>query len=613
MAATLAVPLCHRGRVLGVLAAAGTAPGSFSTTDLDLLMPFASALGAVVAGRPAAWQERRRAVDGWRALEARYLDLAERIGDTVYTADGAGRVTYLNPAGRRLFGRSPDAGLGVADLVAPEAREQAAAALEEVLRGDGGPRSLELPVVDAEGRVRRMEHAFGQFEDESAAPAVQVVVREVVDGNRLERRIADLTDHDPLTGLLAGPRFEHELAGYLEFARQGGFCGALLWIDLDRFTELNEAHGRLAGDELLVAAARVLQAQLRRSDVAARTGGDEFAVLLRGADAEEAAQVASRILNQISRHSPRRPGLSFRASASLGIALLPEHGSSAGECLALAEGASFQARGEGGGVCRAAGPVAGEGGSSRLTWVRRVREGLDRQMFRLFAQPIAHVATGRVERYEVLLRLLAPDGGVIAPGAFLGAAEGSSLIQEIDRFVVRQAIRLLDRPELRHVAGLEVNLSGRAFADAELLSLIQAELREVGVDPGRLILEITETAAVADLRKAQRFIATLREMGCLFALDDFGVGFSSFHYLRHLPVDDLKIDGSFVRDLKASAVDRHLVQGIAHMARGLGKKTVAEFVEDEATLELVRSYGIDYAQGLRIGPPLPVTSLIDRT
>jgi EAL domain-containing protein (putative c-di-GMP-specific phosphodiesterase class I) len=240
---------------------------------------------------------------------------------------------------------------------------------------------------------------------------------------------------------------------------------------------------------------------------------------------------------------------------------------------------------------------------ARIGWQRRIREALDRDQFVLRAQPILDLRTHEVTQYELLLRMDV-EGTLVLPGAFLDVAERSGLIRDIDRWVVRRAIHLMDEyaaagKQLR----LEVNLSGKAFSDVELLSLIQSDLQQARINPANLVLEVTETAAVGNIDEAQRFVRTLKQLGCGFALDDFGVGFSSFSQLKHLPVDYLKIDGSFIRDLSRSAVDRHLVKAIVDVARGLGKQTIAEFADDPATLKLLEEFGVDHAQGFYVGLP----------
>lgn len=241
---------------------------------------------------------------------------------------------------------------------------------------------------------------------------------------------------------------------------------------------------------------------------------------------------------------------------------------------------------------------------SRVGWYQRIHEALERDLFVLHAQPMLDLRTGKVTQYELLLRAVEVNGELVLPGVFLDIAERSGLIQEIDRWVVRRAIRMLgEHRATGEPLTLSVNLSGRAFADRDLLSIIQTELRAASVDPASLILEVTETAAITNMDDAQRFVRTLKAIGCGFALDDFGVGFSSFSHLKYLPVDYLKIDGSFIRDLPRNPVDQQLVQAIVNVARELGKQTIAEFVNDDETIRLLTEYGVDFAQGYHIGVP----------
>jgi EAL domain-containing protein (putative c-di-GMP-specific phosphodiesterase class I) len=243
---------------------------------------------------------------------------------------------------------------------------------------------------------------------------------------------------------------------------------------------------------------------------------------------------------------------------------------------------------------------------AKLTWERRIREAIEQDRLALWYQPILDLQTGKAEHCELLLRMTGEDGEPIAPSHFLGVAERFGLIQTIDRWVVREAIRLLARAQsVGRWRAVEVNLSGLAFQDSELISIIRFELAATGADPAGLIMEITETAAIADLDAAREFVVTLRNLGCRFAIDDFGSGFASFAYLKHLPVDYLKIDGSFIRNLATDPVDQHLVRGMVKVARGLGKQTIAEFVGDEETVRLLREYGVDYAQGYHVGRPRP--------
>jgi EAL domain-containing protein (putative c-di-GMP-specific phosphodiesterase class I) len=249
---------------------------------------------------------------------------------------------------------------------------------------------------------------------------------------------------------------------------------------------------------------------------------------------------------------------------------------------------------------------------ARITWAERIREALEEDRFTLYAQPIVELSSGEVRQHELLLRMLDEQGEVIPPASFIPIAERFDLMQDIDRWVVARAIRLMGE---QHRAGrelvFEVNISGSSTGDPDLLTIIEHELREQEVDPVNLVLEVTETTAVANIPRAQSFAARLAELGCRFALDDFGAGFGSFYYLKHLPFDLLKIDGEFVRSCTSSQTDQLLIRAAVDIARGLGKKTIAEYVGDDETVELLRRLGVDYAQGFHIGKPAPLAERLE--
>ncbi len=435
--------------------------------------------------------------------------------------------------------------------------------------------------------------------------------RDVSERKRFEAQLVHVATHDPLTGLWNRRRFDEELRRQLGEAERYGSRGALLFLDLDQFKDVNDSRGHRAGDDLLTGLAILLRERLREIDVVARFGGDEFAILLPHAGAEEAEVVARDLLEVIRSHTFDAGGAPIGITVSLGIALFPDHAMTEGELLSRADMAMYRAKEEGRNRWRLFAPASEWQAlvESRVSWHQRIRDALDHDLFVLHAQPILDLQSRKVTQYELLLRMTGPDGELIAPSFFLDIAERSGLIQDIDRWVVRKAIGMLAEHE---AAGgeltLEVNLSGKAFGDRELLPLIQQELELHRVDPKRLVLEVTETAAVDSLSDAQAFVRTLQDMGCGFALDDFGVGFSSFSQLKHLPVDYLKIDGSFVQDLAMNATDQHLVRAIVTVAKGLGKKTIAEFVGDDATLRLLTEYGVDFAQGYHIAHPAPLES-----
>ncbi|HVT59398.1 MAG TPA: EAL domain-containing protein [Thermoanaerobaculia bacterium] len=439
---------------------------------------------------------------------------------------------------------------------------------------------------------------------------------DISDQRRHEAQLTHLADHDPLTDLFNRRRFEEELKLQLSQARRFNLSGALLWCDVDRFKNVNDSLGHRAGDELLVKLAASLREQVRETDVLARLAGDEFAVLLPHTLRDEAEALARRLLEAVHGNTVNVGGKPIRTTASIGIALFPEHGLSSEELLARADLAMAQAKQEGRNRFLL---FSGERDwqtqlSADMERAERLREAIENDELLIHLQPVIEVASGKVARCELLLRLRGEEGVALPPETFLGIAERFGILRDIDRWVVKQAIRLISDEERRgRRLHLDVNLSGGAFADPTLLSWIENELAAAGILPSCLALEITETAAVTDLGQARKFIDRLRRLGCQFAVDDFGVGFSSFHYLKQLPVDLLKIDGSFIHNLPRDPVNQNLVRAIVEMARSLGVLTVAEYVGDDETLEWLRLHGVDYAQGYHLGRPRPASELLDET
>ncbi|MFZ5827292.1 MAG: EAL domain-containing protein [Bacillota bacterium] len=436
-----------------------------------------------------------------------------------------------------------------------------------------------------------------------------VHVQDITERKRVEGQLIHLANFDPLTNLYNRRRFQEELERQLVDSARYGTRGALLFIDLDQFKYINDSLGHQAGDRMLKSLATLLRNQLRESDAIARLGGDEFAVLLPHADGRQAEAVAQKLLEALRRHVELIDGRTVSITGSMGIALFPEHGRTAEQLLAYADMAMYQVKEVGRNSFTLYTPdeTMRLQWESKLTWERRILDALEHDRFVLYHQPILCLTTGEIGRYEALLRMKGDDGEVISPGGFLSVAERFGLIHAIDRWVVKEAIHQIARARNSHPGFcLEVNLSGKAFGDPELLPLIKREIAATGIDPSALVLEITETAACTDTVLGREFVTTLREMGCRFALDDFGSGFSSFSYLKHLPVDYLKIDGGFIRNLARDSMDQDLVRAMVQVAKGLGRKTIAEWVEDRETLALLRELGVDYAQGYHIGRPMPM-------
>jgi diguanylate cyclase (GGDEF)-like protein/PAS domain S-box-containing protein len=437
-------------------------------------------------------------------------------------------------------------------------------------------------------------------------------VQDIGERKRFEGQLQHLADHDALTGLFNRRRFEEELERELASAQRFETAGAVLVLDLDHFKLVNDTLGHAAGDELIAAVGEILRRRLRSSDVLGRMGGDEFAVVLPRLGREQACQVGRLLLEEI-REDARVSGTGGpkRVTASIGISLFDGASGrpSAQELLSEADIAMYDSKEAGRDRLTVFDPSSSrhERTQRRLDWLQRIETALEEDRFVLHAQPILSLDGDSRRRYELLLRMVADDGDLIPPGAFLQLAERSELAQELDRWVIARAAEMLATQERqgRDVC-FEVNLSGGSIGEGGIADHIAATLARTGVDPTRLVFEVTETAAIVNVGRAKQFAERMHDLGCGFALDDFGAGFASFYYLKHLSFDYLKIDGEFIRNLPASRTDQLVVQSVVEIARGLGKKTIAEFVGDRRTVELLRGYGVDYAQGFYVGMPAPL-------
>ncbi|MDX6626713.1 MAG: hypothetical protein QOE56_1702 [Solirubrobacterales bacterium] len=514
-------------------------------------------------------------------------------GEGIIRTDDKGRITYANPASLEMLGYSLDEVLG-----------ERSHPLFHHTRANGTP----YPVAECPSRKTLTEGDTQHVTDElfwrkdgssiavdyTSAPIREtgrvigavVVFDDVTHQRQMKEQLRHQADHDSLTGLYNRRRFGQEVSEQLAYAQRYDRPGVLLMMDLDSFKFVNDSYGHPVGDKLLCDVAATLVATVRKTDVVARLGGDEFAVLLREASEEEGVEVAEGLIAAI------RSASELPVGASVGVAPFDGSGErTPDELMVAADVALYESKEAGGGTAVV---FAGQHGQA-LTWVERIRTALDEDRVIVSAQPIVDLASGEVVREELQARILDEHGDRILPASFMPAAERFGLIQEIDLRVLAASIERAGEG-----AAVAVNVSALSLADPRYMALLEQAIAS-GLDPVRFNFEITETTAVANMADAQEFARRIRELGCSLALDDFGTGFSSFAYLREIPVQYLKIDIEFVRELKRNPGDQELVAAIVSVAHGLGQKTVAEGVEDEETLELIRKLGVDYAQGLHLG------------
>lgn len=463
----------------------------------------------------------------------------------------------------------------------------------------------------------RLQHHSGEYvwvrclysiEHQDERQIIRGLLIDISEQKQTEERIVFLANHDPLTNLYNRRRFQEHLERQIAYARRFKIHSALLFVDLDQFKYINDTLGHQAGDQCLISVAHVFRASLREIDILGRMGGDEFGIILPNVDEQGALTVARNLIDRLEAEVRVPADPNIRLSASIGIALFPEQGTTPAELLAKADAAMYTTKRQGRSRVHVYQPDDREllNMKAKVHWENRINHALRHDRFLLHYQPIVSLPDHRISHYEVLLRLREENGELIYPGAFLEIAERFGLIRDVDEWVIRNAIAEQARSIRDGLpVTLAINLSGRHFGDPDFVTLVRECLAESQADPARLIFEVTETAAVENLTAAERFIEPLRELGCRLALDDFGVGYSSFHYLKNLPVDMIKIDGSFIRHLHQNRADQAIVRAITDLSRGMDIQTVAEFVENRAILDKLEELGVDYAQGYHIAMPGP--------
>ncbi len=437
------------------------------------------------------------------------------------------------------------------------------------------------------------------------APAIERELRDAETRREMHRArstIEHMAWHDALTGLFNRFEFERRVRLALESTREGRHHG-VLFLDLDQFKIVNDTCGHGAGDELLCQVATLFKSPLRDSDCLVRLGGDEFGVLVEDCTLEDALRVANRLLSLVSEFRFSWQGRQFGIGVSIGLVMLDDPGQSLADVLRHADLACYAAKDRGRNRVQVfqPGDEDMQHRHGQMEWVSRLRNALETSRFCLFRQRIDGVADSDMLGHEYLLRMVDEPGGLIPPGAFIPAAERYNLMPMLDRWVVRHVFEDLVVAD-RHGMAF-INVSGASLGEEGFLGYVHEQLQEFGLDPARICFEITETAAIANLSVALDFITSVKRLGASVALDDFGSGLCSFSYLKHLPANYLKIDGSFVRDMLSDPLDDEIVRSIRNISRVVGVRTIAEYVETDDILLRLQELGVDYAQGFVIHKP----------
>jgi diguanylate cyclase (GGDEF)-like protein/PAS domain S-box-containing protein len=554
------------------------------------------------------------ATSGAAAMHTLALD---SLAEAIIATDANGLITYINPAAERLTGSAPGAAIGktledIVGFVDETDRRLLSDPVRQALTS-GAPVNLSrraLLLSRANGSERSIELSASPIRnDVKELIGAVVLLHDVTELRGLARQMSYQATHDALTGLVNRREFEGRLEEAIESGHRGDGQHVLCYLDLDRFKVVNDTSGHLAGDSMLREVAKVLRDAVRDSDTVARLGGDEFGMLLIGCPLEKARQIADDVCRAVGDYRFVWKDKIFNIGVSVGLVEISRESGTLEELFAAADSACYVAKKQGSGrvAVYSARDEALARHTGEIQWLQKLQNALKENRFQLYHQPIvpAYGQNGGGPAMEVFVRLQDEAGHEVPPSEFVRAAERYRLMSLVDRWVVQTTLAALGRgaipiPANRSVA---INVSGQTLGDVQFLEFVVECLDSTGVTPSQVCFEITETAVVANLDHARRFVGVLHGMGCQFALDDFGSGVGSFSNLKNLPMDYLKIDGSFMRNLARDSVNQAMVTAMIKLARTLNFKVIAEQVEDEAGLEAARRMGVDYIQGYAVGRP----------
>ena len=539
------------------------------------------------------------------------------LAEAIITTDADGRISFMNPAAERMTGGGATQSIGktledLVGLVDEMDRRLLSDPVRQALTS-GAPVNLSrraLLLSRSNGSERSIELSASPIRNEAKEViGAALLLHDVTELRGLARQMSYQATHDALTGLVNRREFERRLEEATESGHRGEGQHVLCYLDLDRFKVVNDTSGHLAGDSMLREVAKVLRDAVRDSDIVARLGGDEFGVLLIGCPLDKARQIADDVCRAVGDYRFVWKDKIFNIGVSIGLVEISRESGTLEELLAAADSACYVAKKQGSGrvAVYSARDEALARHTGEIQWLQRLQSALKENRFQLYTQPIvaAYGNDGNGPAMEVLVRLQDEVGHEVPPSEFVRAAERYRLMSLVDRWVVQTTLAALGRGAIQIPPnrGVAINISGETLADLQFLEFVVECLDRTGVAPSQVCFEISETAVVANLDHARRFVGVLHGMGCQFALDDFGSGVGSFSNLKNLPMDYLKIDGSFMRNLAGDSVNQAMVTAMIKLARTLNFKVIAEQVEDAAALETVRRMGVDYVQGFAVGRP----------
>ncbi|MFT5176929.1 MAG: diguanylate cyclase (GGDEF)-like protein/PAS domain S-box-containing protein, partial [Gammaproteobacteria bacterium] len=564
--------------------------------------------------------EREASAAAMRDGEMRYRALYDDNPSMFFTIDSQAKIVSVNRFGAEQLGYTPEELIGspLTNLTIDSDAVLERTHIKACLRAPGTVHRCDVSKRHRDGRTIWVRESARVVADGVGETMILLVCEDVTETRELSEQLAYFAAHDTLTGLPNRREFENRLDAALESASREDCEHALCYLDLDQFKVVNDTCGHTAGDELLRQIAKLLLGTVRNTDTLARLGGDEFGLLVTHCPLANAERIADTVRALIEDFHFSWEEQSFRIGVSIGVVPITRHSEGRAALMSGADAACYVAKNSGRNRVhvfhRDDVDVARHQGD--MGWIGRIQDALECNRLHLDFQAIVPLSSDHVEgeHYEVLLRMIDTDGTLVPPGQFLPVAERYNLAPRIDRWVISTALDWLSTnpAHLEQLSMCSINLSGLSLTDEHFAAFVLAAFRSSGVPPAKICFEITETAAISNLTSAMELVAELRDVGCHFALDDFGSGLSSFGYLKHLPVEFVKIDGMFVKDILDDPIDFAMVRPINEIAHVLGKRTIAEFVENDAILEAVREIGIDFAQGYGVGRPQPLTTLNDK-
>ncbi|MEO0443961.1 MAG: EAL domain-containing protein, partial [Pseudomonadota bacterium] len=550
----------------------------------------------------------------FRDLSNAHRHLLNNLQTVVMELDAAFNIIFINDAWKHIFGYSVDDSLNCPFknfLTSNDGRKYRAiqGRFNSVLVGDKEACELELAVNDAKNKPRWVSLRVSRSVIANKASTLIICLDDVTKRKRAQQQLEYLAMHDSMTGLYNRHYFESTLERLSKDFKTGRGTHGLIFIDLDHFKVINDTHGHHWGDHLLKTVAKIISARIRDTDILCRFGGDEFTLILHNLELQKVVSIARGIQQAVSEYHYTIAKQPVRMDCSIGISIIDGSALNGEGYLMEADSALYVAKRRGRSNVHVYNPEDSESEELRksVDWSRQVRQAIIDDRIVLHFQPIMDIAQRKVSYYEVLVRMTDMAGKLIFPGEFIQALENTGDMGLLDRWVIKRSIQMLQ--EHPHLHNLAINVSAQAFRDESLVPIIRESLLTSGIKASAITFELTESASLSNLQETQSVINELHQLGCSFAIDDFGSGFSSFAYLKQLPADYIKLDGSFICNLDTDKVDQALVRSIIEVVQTLGRKTVAEFVENEAILEFLADNGVDYAQGYYISRPKPVEEL----